>query len=198
LPFSLDERVKQCYTHNVGKVASDWEELKNRFFLTFFPISRIVVLQQEILSFEQKEKESISAAWDKFLILMRSGPDLSIPNHVLLQHFWIGFRKESSLHLDIAVRGLFTHKTTVEGETLLDHILENTPPLETIRVEPELNHYAEAEPITSLERPSPKPEDPKESFQPSDLPYFEYEFFEDFGNTSKYSCQKRPPIPVTP
>jgi hypothetical protein len=87
LPFSLDERVKQCYTHNVGKIASDWEELKNIFFLAFFPISRIAALQQEILSFQQKEKESIRAAWDKFLILTRSGPDLSIPNHVLLQHF---------------------------------------------------------------------------------------------------------------
>jgi hypothetical protein len=26
-PFSHDERVKQWYTHNVGKVAGDWEEL---------------------------------------------------------------------------------------------------------------------------------------------------------------------------
>ena len=57
---------------------------------------------------------------------------------------------------------------------------------------------AKAEPITSLERPSPKPEDPEEGFQPSELLYFEDEFFEDFRNTSKYSCQKRPTIPVTP
>ena len=38
-PFSLDERAKQWYTHKVGKVASDWEELRNRFYLAFFPIS---------------------------------------------------------------------------------------------------------------------------------------------------------------
>ena len=38
-PFSLDERAKQWYTHNVGKVAVDWEELRNRFYLAFFPIS---------------------------------------------------------------------------------------------------------------------------------------------------------------
>jgi hypothetical protein len=36
---------------------------------------------------------------------------------------------------------------------------------------------AEAEPIESIERPSPEPEDPEEGFQPSDLPYFEDEFF---------------------
>jgi len=96
-PFSLDERAKQWYAHNVGKVAGDWEELRNRFYLAFFPISRIAALRQEILNFQQKEKETIGAAWDRFSILMRSGPDLSIPNHVLLQHFWLGLSKESTL-----------------------------------------------------------------------------------------------------
>jgi len=89
-----------------------------------------------------------------------------------------------------------------EGEALRDHILENTPPLEPLHVEPELNYKevssAEAKPITSLERPSTKPKYPNEGFQPSDLPYFEDEFFKDFGNTSKYSCQKRPPVLATP
>ena len=70
---------------------------------------------------------------------MRSSPDLSIPNHVLLQHFWLGLSKESALQLDIATGGLFTHKTTAEGEDLLDRILENTPPLESLRVEPKPN-----------------------------------------------------------
>ena len=37
--FSLDERAKQWYAHNVGKVVGDWEELRNRLCLVFFPIS---------------------------------------------------------------------------------------------------------------------------------------------------------------
>jgi hypothetical protein len=86
-PFSLDGRARQWYDHNVGKVNRDWEELRNRFCLTFWPISQIAVLQQEILNFQQKYKETIGAAWDHFSILSRSGPNLSIPNHVMLQHF---------------------------------------------------------------------------------------------------------------
>ena len=65
---------------------------------------------------------------------MRSGTDLSIPNHVLLHHFLLGLSKESTLQLDIAAGGSFTHKTIAEGEALLDRILENTPPLEPLRV----------------------------------------------------------------
>ena len=61
-PFSLDEREKQWYAHNVGKVNGDWEELRNRLCLAFFPISRMAALRQEILNFQQKEKETIGAA----------------------------------------------------------------------------------------------------------------------------------------
>jgi hypothetical protein len=121
---------------------------------------------------------------------------------VLLQHFWLGLSKESALQLDIAAEGLFTHKTTAEGEALLDHILENTPPLEPLRVEPELSHEevssVEAEPIDSIEKPSLELENPEEGLQPSDFPYFEDDFFEDFRNTLNYACQKRPLVLVTP
>jgi hypothetical protein len=90
----------------------------------------------------------------------------------------------------------------VEGEALLYRIIENTLPLEPLQVEPELSHEevssVEAKPITSLERPSPKLEDPEEGFQRLDLLYFEDEFFEDFGNTSNYECQKKTLVPVTP
>jgi hypothetical protein len=202
-PFSLDERAKQWYTHNVGKVASDWEELRNKFCVAFFPISRIAALRQEILNFRQKEKETVGVAWDRFSILTRSGPDLSIPNHVLLQHFWLGLSKESALHLNITAGGSFTHKTTEEGEALLDCILENTP-LEPLRVESMSNHeevsLAEAEPTLSIQEPSPELEDPKEGLQSSDLPPFEDDLFEEFENTSNYlcQCQRRPPVPVTP
>ena len=113
---------------------------------------------------------------------------MSIPNHVLLQHFWLGLSKESALQLDLTAGGSFTHKTTAEGESLLDHILENTPLLEPLRVEPEPSHEevssAKTEHVPLLERPSPKPKDPEEGSQPSDLLYFEDDFFKEFVNTS--------------
>ena len=69
----------------------------------------------------------------------------------------------------------------MEEEALLNRILENAPPLESLRVELELNHEdvssAEAKPIASLERPWPESEDLKEGFQPLDLSYSEDEFF---------------------
>ena len=52
----------QWYTHVVGSMNGDWEELKDKFCLAFFPMSRIVSLPWAILDFEQHKKESIGAA----------------------------------------------------------------------------------------------------------------------------------------
>ena len=95
-PFSLAERAKQWYAHNIGKVNGEWEELRDMFCLAFFPISRITSLRKEILDFHQDYKESIGAAWARFSKLTHAGPNLSIPDHVLLQHFWLGLSKESA------------------------------------------------------------------------------------------------------
>jgi hypothetical protein len=110
--------------------------------------------------------------------------------------------KESALQLDITAEGSFTHKTTAEGEALLDRILENAPPLEPLQVEPESSHeevsWVKSEPIAPTQKPSPEPKTLEEGFQPLEFPFFEDEFHEDFKNTSKYSYKKRPPVPITP
>jgi hypothetical protein len=123
-PFSLQGRAKQWYTSTVGCVNSSWEKLRDRFYLAFFPVTRITTLRVEILSFKQIENESIGAAWSRFTNLVQFGPTLSLPVYVLLQHFHTGLDKESAFYLDITAGGSFMHKTPSEGKTILDRILE--------------------------------------------------------------------------
>jgi hypothetical protein len=52
--FSLKGEVKQWYTNVIGSMNGDWEELKGKFCLAFFPMSRINPLPRAILDFEQK------------------------------------------------------------------------------------------------------------------------------------------------
>ena len=59
--------------------------------------------------------------------LINTGPNLSLPNHVLLYHFHLGLSKEAALQLDLSSGGSFTHKTISEGKSILEKILENTP-----------------------------------------------------------------------
>jgi hypothetical protein len=54
---SLVERAKQWYTHNIGKVKEDWEELRNKFCLTLFPISQITSLDRRFSISNKKRRK---------------------------------------------------------------------------------------------------------------------------------------------
>jgi hypothetical protein len=82
----------------------------------------------EIWTFCQSEKESIGAAWARFFSLAQSSPDLSLPDHLLLQHLYKGLSKENAQYLKITAGGSFTHKTPAEeGKSSIKSW--KTPPL---------------------------------------------------------------------
>ena len=101
----------------IGSMNSDWEELRADFCHLFSLIKRINSLPIDILDFEQLE-ESIGAAWARFLRLLSSSSDLSIPDDVSLNIFCSGLHMNSVLKLDFAVGGSFAHLTPAEGSNL--------------------------------------------------------------------------------
>jgi hypothetical protein len=62
-PFSLTGAPKKWYYSLVRSMEGSWEKLREKFCLTFFPMSRVVTLRLEILSFKQLDKESLGTAW---------------------------------------------------------------------------------------------------------------------------------------
>jgi hypothetical protein len=61
-PFSLTGIAKQWYNLTVESMQGDWETLCLEFCLHFFPISKVVSLQIEVLNFRQLEEESLSTS----------------------------------------------------------------------------------------------------------------------------------------
>ena len=103
----------------------------------------------------------------------------------------------------------FTHKTTAEGEALLDCILENTSFTETLPAAESSRH--EEVPLVDSTIPSPNPIEPttesspepetmeEEEIQPPEFPFnIEEDVFQNYGNTSMYPHEKRPPVPRDP
>ena len=141
-PFPLSEEAKQWYIRVVGCMNGSWIELRNRFCSVFFPLSQI---RTEILTFHQNDKELISVVWARFTLLVKSGPDLSLPEHLLLQHFYAGLDKESAHHLDLTFGGYFAHFTSSEGREVLNKILDRTSFIciyKPVPTEPEMRHEA--------------------------------------------------------
>jgi hypothetical protein len=96
----------------------DWEELRADFCHSFSLIECINSLLIDILNFEQLEKESIGAAWARFLRLLASSPDLSIPDDVSLNTFCsgldiVGVYRQACSGIPLAV-GFVGRSTTLE------------------------------------------------------------------------------------
>ena len=186
-------------------MSGDWEELRDDFCHSFSLTKRINSLPIDILDFEQLEKESIGVAWARFLCLLASSPDLSIPEDVSLGIFCSGLDMKSSLKLDIAAGDSFAQTTPAEVRAILDDFLGNssfpTNQREPRRVESvssheslstiESEHSSFTSQYSSVE-PSPEPRTPKEEeIHPSEFSSrFEDDPSENIRNTSNLRHEK--------
>ena len=158
-------------------------------------MSRINSLPRAILD--------VGVAWARILALIYVGPDLSLPDSILLRLFCLGIDMHADLCLDVAARGRFTHKPMMEQVKFLENFLESySSPVMRNRIlqtkvmsSIEEASLVESRPIRSLDstnEPSPKPRTTKERvIYPSEFPIE----FEDFGNTSKYYGKEKQTCP---
>ena len=72
--------------------------------------------------------------------LYSSGPDLALPEPILLQHFYLGLSEKSTQFLDIASGGALLHLPISEGRAILDTILENTPYTDVHNYSPDVRY----------------------------------------------------------
>jgi hypothetical protein len=63
--FSLTGWAKQWHKLHVSGCHDSWVVLKDQFCFAFFPLSKIIVLQNEVLNFVHKEGESLGVAWSR-------------------------------------------------------------------------------------------------------------------------------------
>jgi hypothetical protein len=61
-PFSLEGKAKDWYSRTTPSKEGSWEALCSSFCVDFFSIPKIVRLCLEILSFTQKDNETLVAA----------------------------------------------------------------------------------------------------------------------------------------
>jgi hypothetical protein len=143
-PFSLTGWAKYRYKLHVSGCHGSWVVLKDQFCFTFFPLSKIIDLRNEVLNFSQKEGESLGAAWSRYNQLELSGLELSIPYAMFMQHFMHVSGIESAEYLDMTSGGVFVHYMVEERKLILDRILSVTP-LEDLQLK--APHISEEETI---------------------------------------------------
>jgi hypothetical protein len=112
-PFSLTGEAKVWYNQKAKRVGGDWIELKDEFWLFFFPATKMMLLCIQLLTFKQDE-ESLGAAWARFMLMATAGPPHSIPEEMLMQHFVGGLKPESAHFMNVASAGSIMYKIVAE------------------------------------------------------------------------------------
>jgi hypothetical protein len=108
-PFSLKDKARTWYFRHVHEAEGKWSILRDRFCLRYFPLKKIADLRRKVITFEQEDHEPLGAAWERLLSYTTAGPNLSLPECVLLQHFVLGLQHDSAKFLDIAAGGAFVY-----------------------------------------------------------------------------------------
>ena len=154
VPFSLKGRAEQWYTSYTYTGKGSWDSLKTSFSIVFF---------------QQNEKETLGAAWARFLLLVKSDPTISTLSPLVLWKFKRSLDKESANHLNSINGGVPLHMFPAEANKILDYIAEYTSlsaESDPLQEECELTHedFLAAEPNPSFSissysalEPSPEP-----------------------------------------
>jgi len=188
-PFSLKGRARQWYNQKVSKQQGDWGVLRSNLRLDFYTILQIVDLRVKILTFKQKENESLAQSWICFLELLESGPHLNIEGPTLLQHFYKGLHKKDRELLNTTFGGSFLHKPSSKAKLMLDRILD----AEMDNILYEETHEAEDNTLPDTPSTSAIPEPQKEEIPPPNFMLdIDPDLFTDFRNISKYFAIPKP------
>jgi hypothetical protein len=165
-----------------------------------FPLSKIIDLRNEVLNFAQQKGESLRATWSRYNQLALSGPELSIPDAMFMQHFLHGLGTESTEYLDMTSGGVFVHCTVEEGKLILNTIISVTlledlqfkaplisedEPIITYLDTPDISALLAKEELLQLTAPGIVSENEIEDPTPFPLSIKEDCFDDDIGNSSK-------------
>jgi len=97
-PFSLMGNAKIWYNRTTGRVGGDWIQLKDEFYLFFFPVLKVIPHRMHLLSFQQDDGESLGAVWARFMHLATSRPPHNIQEEMLMQHFIYDLNPKRTFH----------------------------------------------------------------------------------------------------
>jgi hypothetical protein len=109
--------------HTVSVEAKgNWDELVKKFFLKFFPISKVQDLRRQVLTFNQGEDEGIDEAWDRFNELLERGPNLGFSGDLMLHTFYFSLTPNSSRFVRMCDGSYIMDKTISEATQILQRI----------------------------------------------------------------------------
>jgi len=146
----------------------------------------VAKLRFEIIGLKQLDNELLDKVWDRFDGFVNSGPNLALPEPMLLQQFFLGLNNRNQEYLNLASRVAFMHITVDHAKTILTNILNDLPEEKEELLE-EKSLLAENKLLPDSSQSIVELANGTEITPNSELMFeIENDFFDNYGNTTFY------------
>ncbi|KAL0854265.1 hypothetical protein Bca101_059417 [Brassica carinata] len=124
-PFSLGDKERQWEKSLPSDTITTWDDCKKSFLEKFFSTSRTAKLRNEISSFQQKNFECFSEAWERFKSYQAQCAHHGFSKEILLSTFYRGALPKYRARLDTASNGFFLGSSEEDAEELVDNMVKS-------------------------------------------------------------------------
>jgi hypothetical protein len=109
-PYSLAGEAKSWYSFASFEVEGNWNKLTKKFCEKFFPISKVLHLRRQVITFTQggRDRRSLESVNE----LIEQGPRLGFSGEVLLHTFFFSMTPSCMQHVQMCAGGDLMEKNT--------------------------------------------------------------------------------------
>ncbi|XP_062147770.1 uncharacterized protein LOC133856738 [Alnus glutinosa] len=125
-PFSLHYRAKAWLDSNMPGSITSWDNLLNKFYNKFFPMSKVNECIKEISSFTQEENKFFLESWKRFKEMLIKCPPHGYEKWRLIQFFYQGLTQSSRSMIESMNGGAFLSLTGEKAYRTLDQLFDNS------------------------------------------------------------------------
>nr|GFB97002.1 reverse transcriptase domain-containing protein [Tanacetum cinerariifolium] len=120
-PFSLAGAARRWLEKEPSHSITTWDDLVSKFINEFFPPSRTTNLRNEISNFQQKFKESIHEAWERYKDLLCACPHYGFTELHQLDTFYNALNQADQDSLNAAAGGNLLEKSPQDALTVIEN-----------------------------------------------------------------------------
>ncbi|GKE48080.1 zinc finger, CCHC-type containing protein [Tanacetum coccineum] len=120
--FSIRNQASNWLERLPAGSISTWEDLTTRFLAQFFPPGRTAKLRNDILMFQQHQRESLSEAWTRFKDLLQKVPHHGIDLWLQVQIFYDHVTPATRRTIDQSAGGKLRDRNVDESWALLEDL----------------------------------------------------------------------------
>ena len=123
-PFSLKDKAKSWLYSLRPRSIGSWEEMTTAFFNKYFPHHKTNGLKRQILTFTQKDNETLYQVWERFKDLLNQCPHHGYESWRLVSYFYEGLTIRERQFVEMMCNGEFLQKDPEEAFEYLNELAE--------------------------------------------------------------------------